>query len=1286
MFIRDAYASWGTTYVLLGGDTNIVPPRYCFTTYYGAMYVPGDSYYSSLEGNWNADRDYIFGEGYRGYSVPGDSLDLYPEVFVGRAPVSSVVEAETFIDKTLAYEKAPAAVMTNRNLYLAEVLFPYDWQGGGYSLDGAADVVEPGLDSIPSSVHGARVYTNHAEFPGSYVLSAPAARDSLNRGYNINVHVGHGNKDIMRMNLNNYVTMSDVDALMNGAEKSGFWWLLNCTSVAIDYDCIAERAMNNPAGGASSVWGPTRYAFPATARTYYWDWMGILYGGLVNEAGAVCALAKARHASFSESGYENTDRWTQLSMVYLGDPALPLWTARPKSLSVAKPSTMQVGSSGMSFTVSDPAPVAGALVCVAKSGDVYASGQTGPTGQVTLSFVPHTTGTLTVTVTAANHLPYEGTVSITAAPDAHVHVESWAVDDDAAGLSVGNGNGRAESSETIELDVTVRNTGVATADAVTGTLTSSDGYVTIQDGSASFGTMTAGTPRTVAEAFRFAISGSCPNDHDIQFSLQFTEGSRLTWTEALVCRVLRPDLAQVYLTINEVVGDGDGIAEVGETINLAVDVLNDGNGDAKTVTGKLRYPSGEVSVSDSTDSWGNILADQTKSGSGGFRFTVNSAPTQHLRLALSDVYGNLWRSFFDLAAPAATDSLGGKVKSTTIELGWNLVADPDLMGYDVYRAQSLGGPYQRANDAIIEGSSYFANHDLDENTLYHFYVVAVDSSGNVGPHSPVLSISTNPPSQEGWPLPTAGGMYASPAVADIDSDGDPEVVISSDEIYAWHGDGTEVMDGDGDPRTAGIFAAEGQGGYRASVAIGEVDGDVGIEIVAAAWANVGTPQSPVYQVFAWNAEDGSFLPGWPVTTKHFCWASPALADLDHDGRAEVLIPAADGYLYCWRYNGAEYMDGDSNPLTIGVFRWLGDMWPYGSPAVADIDEDRDLEIIQPGADGKIYAFNPDGSAVAGWPFNCEAKSVCSPAVGDVDNDGHLEIAVASNVGKQWILEANGTVMAGWPQTLYLLGDFPPSPVLANMNADPYLEYIQVTSDGKVFVKNYLGSTLAGWPQLMGATCMSSPAVADIDGDPGMEIVVGCDSGRLYGFDTNGAPLPGWPIQTDAEIYGSPCVTDLDGDGDVEVIVGSMDGSVYAWDCAGQYANGDRVQWGSFLHDSWRSQCYSFEPPTGVDDGDTPGELVADAALAQNWPNPFNPVTTIAFDVPDLGGAAQVRLTIHTADGSTVRTLVDEPLGTGRHTVVWDGRDSRGLRSASGVYFCRLTVGEASHVRKMTLLK
>ncbi len=98
-FIQDAYESWGATYFLLGGDTNIVPVRYGWSAYYGGWEVSSDLYYSDLDGNWNLDGDSKFGEGYSGVSAPGDSVDMFPDVFVGRAPAASTIEAETFVDK-----------------------------------------------------------------------------------------------------------------------------------------------------------------------------------------------------------------------------------------------------------------------------------------------------------------------------------------------------------------------------------------------------------------------------------------------------------------------------------------------------------------------------------------------------------------------------------------------------------------------------------------------------------------------------------------------------------------------------------------------------------------------------------------------------------------------------------------------------------------------------------------------------------------------------------------------------------------------------------------------------------------------------------------------------------------------------------------------------------------------------------------------------------------------------------------------------------------------------------
>lgn len=108
----------------------------------------------------------------------------------------------------------------------------------------------------------------------------------------------------------------------------------------------------------------------------------------------------------------------------------------------------------------------------------------------------------------------------------------------------------------------------------------------------------------------------------------------------------------------------------------------------------------------------------------------------------------------------------------------------------------------------------------------------------------------------------------------------------------------------------------------------------------------------------------------------------------------------------------------------------------------------------------------------------------------------------------------------------------------------------------------------------------------------------------------------------------------------------------------------------------------FKIETGVDEGLPPAFEAF--ALEQNFPNPFNPTTTVRFSVP--AGADHVGLRIVSVDGRVVRTLVDGEVGPGPHSRVWDGTDDRGESVASGVYFMRLEAGGEVSTRKITLLK
>jgi sugar lactone lactonase YvrE len=94
-------------------------------------------------------------------------------------------------------------------------------------------------------------------------------------------------------------------------------------------------------------------------------------------------------------------------------------------------------------------------------------------------------------------------------------------------------------------------------------------------------------------------------------------------------------------------------------------------------------------------------------------------------------------------------------------------------------------------------------------------------------------------------------------------------------------------------------------------------------------------------------------------------------------------------------------------------------------------------------------------------------------------------------------------------------------------------------------------------------------------------------------------------------------------------------------------------------------------------------------LSQNFPNPFNPSTSIRFSVPEMHrGAQHVELTIYDLLGQKVRTLMEGHVGAGVIEATWDGKDEVGREVSSGVYFYKLVIddGKWTETRKMVLLR
>jgi hypothetical protein len=319
-------------------------------------------------------------------------------------------------------------------------------------------------------------------------------------------------------------------------------------------------------------------------------------------------------------------------------------------------------------------------------------------------------------------------------------------------------------------------------------------------------------------------------------------------------------------------------------------------------------------------------------------------------------------------------------------------------------------------------------------------------------------------SQWGWPkftgLPGYGqGVFGSPASGDLDGDGDLEIVVGSwgQLVKAWHYQGPEVftylnadsiwsspacedidLDGKDEviigadcwsgphwpwPRGGLLYVLEGDGSIKqgfpkclpqviwSSPAIADLDMDGFPDIVVGTgnfWQNTN-PGADNYlsyadgnHVYAFNYK-GENLPGWPVNTQGDNFASPAVADIDGDGRFEVACTSIDNWLYVWEHNGA--------------LKWKRQKWDcdkLGSPAIADINGDGQLDVLC-GDSWDLTGYDAQGNMIL---FQSTDGIIFSaPAAGDIDNDGLVEVVVSNGAGS-----GNGGKISCWEGGAYNASD------------------------------------------------------------------------------------------------------------------------------------------------------------------------------------------------------------------------------------------------------------------------
>jgi hypothetical protein len=1235
LFLKDAYANWGTVYVLLGGDTGVVPVRYGLSRYYNQEgdAIPTDIYYSCLDGDWNADKDDKWGEG---MSVlhPGDFADLYPEVFVGRAPVDTPEEARVFVDKIITYEKDPPVGYQNKALFFAEVLFPQPWNGQSKPFLDGADIAETAASTLPSHFEIVRLYENHTnpDYPDALPLNRASAMEELSEGYGIAHHVGHGYRTTMAVGTET-LHSPDVNSLTNG-ERASVVCALNCDAAAVDYNAIAETFLLNPNGGGVSYIGATRFDFPTTTWGYQDEFYKLVFVHGVARIGQAFAWSRLLHVPVSRK--DNVSRWTQFGHILLGDPEMPIWTDSPSDLDVSMPAELAPGAQQLSVAVGaagDGSPVVDARVACMKDGEVFAVGRTDESGMAVLEISPGTPGPMSVTVTGRDVLAEQLQVNIVSSSDHNLYVVGFSVDDDPG--AGGDGDGLPEPGETIELTFTVGNNGGTRSPEGLGSLiVEDDGLIEVLLGSVEVPAIDPGGS-TAVPPFLVRVSDSVPDGRRVGGRASFAAGGSGSYRDfALEIGAPHPEVHSTLID-DAAGGDGDGVAEPGESVDVAVSVINTGGGSAVSTYALLDVVRGDATVLSDSVHYGDVESGAVATG-GSFGVLMGSDPEPAFMITLADARGLFHSHALDLIPPAAPDGLSGSGTEGTVRLGWSPAEENDVMGYVVYRSTVQGGPYTSLTGFVVRGASAYEDRHLTALTRYFYVVAARDSSGNESGLSAEVGVSSPPPRLPGWPVETDVESAAGVVIGDLDGDGDLEIVGAGGEIYAFHHDGEEVVDGDGKVITHGVFSSVAENpskGFWSTPAVADLDGDGISEVIASYWDGQKT--------YVWNGADGSVKSGWPQASSDFIWSSPAVGDIDGDGDWEVVSGGGDGEIYAWEADGTEVADGDGDPATVGVLVAHGSNFSYGSTALADLDGDGADEVIAGLRNGTLIVVRGDGTDYEGFPQGAGPSVVSTPSVVDLDNDGEPEIVVSvgsnsnSTNSSLRVFGFNPDFGLEWRQFVKINQDFNSSPAIGDIDGDSVLDVVLGTADQEVYAwRGTDGSLLEGWPVETGATVRGSAALADIDGDGYPDVLIGDELAQLHCFNYKGEALPGFPLKASAAIRSAPVVWDVNGDGLVDILCQAMDKRIYAWTYQGVF-DPSRVStpWPMFFHDPRHTSLFTTEMPF-------PTRLASwDLSSGEEG-------VTMSWRLVDRNGEGSWR--VHRRSGAASVVATDESLASGRY--------------------------------------
>lgn len=1024
-FIREMYETKGIRYVLLGGDTEIIPVRYAYNdNYFFYGYVPTDMYYADMNDDWNYDRDCIIGE------TSQDCIDAYPDIVVSRLPFSNYAELNNLLNKYFSY------IFSNNTLNLNKILL------AGASLaeelvDGTGQRFSDRLITYPNT-HSCNSYKLYSPAIDTFnvipcwnsdgQLNKESFIEKINEGFHYINHIDHSNEFWMGTGLlekHSELYVSDSIMLNTDAETYTIMFSMGCSPNGFDRESISEMLMNSSRSPITSYVGFTRTGWTSSQYLMEDYWQTLLNN----------STKFSGDAYFAAIGNESR-MYFRLAINMLGFPNMPVYKREAGVLSVIFPDSITANE--FTINVSQGQYPKPNVTVVILDGITPVKAVTDYKGNAVFSH-SFSDSIVIACVSAVSCIPVIDTLKVSYHSPIYISSMHKDISDPltysfTAKCTEGNFNNVSiqfsAADSLINISTTYSFQHLAAGDSVIGTVIANSYNTPIKD---MFSNVSVRIDDMNGEAYNDSIPVMIRADSFkvIDFNIC---GDRYNAdfidTVKIVCC--------------------SGVAS-----NAVIKVK------ATSLNAQVRMNSASVDYAEGD----TILLTQIALSN------VNGITDLKQSEFIVEVFAN--QREHDIYVTAEPETISVQLQTTLSPDGIRITHNSKFDRGDIFRSENNGrfiniGSFTE-NNAVYTDSTYSSENVRYYATFYDNLERICDTTEIITMDAFIKCTSSNVHLGASFYGKINGTkLYAKSSLnsADLNNDGKEEFVVQSDDGRVF------VLDNDLNNITP--FDLVTSRYVEVSPCIGDIDNSGCYDLILANGINSDTTMFIVKNPCS---EQQIIV----ITGLGTMMSSPVIADVNPNVGQEILIGTTKGFYvlnaegqvmeqYTKTYPNVVGISVASEREIIAFLDYYGKLFlidfqgdvMQGFPflcnevtkapiLMTDLENDNDLEIIFGTSSGKLHAICENGVEKQGFPFIGTAAIYQSPVIADFGNDNYYEIVFCDINGKITALDRLGNVKGQYnsPDANNTFNE----PIIADVDRDGKQEIIFVGSSGNISILN-----------------------------------------------------------------------------------------------------------------------------------------------------------------------------------------------------------------------------------------